>query len=40
MYISISVTLENSKTLIKIYETTKGSLKAILKGHTNLIHDI
>jgi WD40 repeat protein len=32
--------MSSGKTLIKIYDVEMGTLKAVLRGHHDLIHDI
>jgi len=32
--------MQNSKTVIKVYDVEYGTIKAILRGHHDLIHDL
>ena len=39
-YIAIACTKKTSRTLIKIFCVETGEIKAILRGHHDLIHDL
>lgn len=39
-YLAAACTLENGKTIVKIYDVESDELQIIIRGHNDLIHDI